>query len=98
MQSTFKGSHMTFAEYAQEVESKPWPSIDADGLAKEALESLQSGKPLADYTREQRIQDMAHLLWYVTVLARAEGVALTSVADRSIAFLSRLPPNKAFGP
>jgi hypothetical protein len=81
---------MRFSDYVAAAENLSWPSIDADGLAKEALGRLTSGNGTID--------DMATLQWYVFQCARVEGIALSSVADRSLVMLSKLPQAKNFGP
>lgn len=82
---------MYFHEYATAVESLPWPSNDADGTAKAALERLT--RPGGSSTKEEAVYDLSMLLWYVATAARENGIALTSVADKSLAVLSKLPPN-----
>lgn len=89
---------MQFEEYAEIVEKMPWPGADGDKVARDALTALLSGKSALQYGREARIDDLAALLWYVATRARMEGVAFTSVADRSIAALSVLPKQTPYGP
>lgn len=76
----------TFLDFAQVVESMPWPSPDADAVARSALETASN----ANTSREERVTALALLLWYVAVSAQHHGLAFGAIADRGAAHLSTL--------
>jgi hypothetical protein len=85
-----QGDTMRFEDFAVAVDSLPWPSIGADATARDALAVLT--RPGGEPDKEVALDNLALLLWWLTVAARVNGVALSSVADRSLAMLSKMPP------